>query len=91
MGSRDFLCVHCVSLAPSCACQSWQGSSPGALEVGLIAPAGRKPPLPKSKLVPFMPNHIETFDVRMGQYCLRLQGQLGVYLGGAGDKGKKQL
>lgn len=37
-----------------------------------------------------MPNHIETFDVRMGQYCLRLQGQLGVHLG-AGDKGKKQL
>lgn len=84
MGSCDFLYVHCVYLAPGCACQSWQGSSPGALEVGLIAPAGGKPPLPKSKLAPFMPNHIETFDVRKGQYCLCLQRQLGVYLGWGG-------
>lgn len=82
MGSCGFLSVHCVYLAPSCACQSCQGSSPGALEVRLIAPAGGKPPLPKSKLVPFMPNHIETFDVRKRQYCLCLRGQLGVYLVG---------
>ena len=90
MESCDFLYVHGVYLAPGCACQSWQGSSPGALEVGLITPAGGKPPLPKSKLAPFMPNHIETCDVRKGQYCLCLQGQLGVYLG-AGDRGEKQL
>ena len=41
---------------------------------------------PFAQIKPFMPNHIETFDVRKHQYCLCLQGQLGVYLVGTGVK-----
>lgn len=67
-----------------------RGSSPGDPEVGLIT-SRKEASFAQSKLVPFMPNHIETFDVRMGQYCLRLQGRLGVYLGGGGQGVKKQL